>query len=126
MGDWSGERGSSDQAGADEDDAGGELNPGEVAFGGAVEAAGDAAELGQEVVAALHGVADLAHAWLLLAPLGGPQAEAGGLGPLLARLVAIPPVGPRPGQVALVEDRGRRSRPRRVNDHRLEDLLGLH
>src|SRR5262245_45875258 len=114
MGEWAGGQGSSDQARADEDDAGSELNPCEVSLGRAVEAASDPTELGQEGVAALHRVADLAHAGLLLATLGGTQAKSSGLGPLLAGLVAVCPVGHCSGQPALVDYLGWLFRLRRL------------
>ena len=78
-------------------------------------------------MATLHGTADAAHPRLpgLAAP-GGLQPETGRVGPGLSGAVAIRPIGPRTRQVARVRGSHGNIRRRRLDNHRLQDRLGLY
>lgn len=62
-----------DKIRVEEDEASGQLNPAEKPLDGAIQPATDAAELGKEVVAAFHRLANPADARPALASRGGPQ-----------------------------------------------------
>src|SRR5205814_319904 len=80
---------------------------------------------GEEVMAPLHGVADLADPGLLLAAARGVQPEPRRPGPRPARLVAVAAVPDGTGQAALVRDRGRLLGGGGLDHQRLQHLLRL-
>src|SRR3954453_10836366 len=84
-----------DKTRSDEDDAGGQLDPAEEPAGRAIPPPRDPTELGEEVMAPLHRLPDLADPRLLRATAGGLQAEARRLGPPPGRPIAVSPIGPR-------------------------------
>ena len=76
-------------------------------------------------MAPLHRLTNLPHSRRLLASAGGLHSEAGRLRPAAGRAIALGPIGPRLRQAPRV-DRGRRLlRLGWLDDHRLQDILGL-
>ncbi len=73
----------------------------------------------------LHGIANLPDPRLLLTPARGTQPEAGRLGPLSGRPVALGPVGLGRRQAPLVHFGHRMVRFRRPDHQRLQDVLSL-
>ena len=91
----------------------------------AVEAAEHPAKLGEEVMAALHRVAKLAHARLRMAALGRLQAQAGPPCPGLRRAIALSPLGLRAWQVARIKARDRRHCRGRLHHQGVAHVLSL-
>ena len=114
-----------DKTRAEGDKASGQLNPAEKSLGGAIQAAADATELGEEVVATFHRLANPAEAWSAQAPRRGLQAKAGGLGARPAGAVAVGAVGLSRGQAADIEFLQRSGQSRWRHDQRGKQHFGV-
>ncbi len=112
---------------SDEDDAGRQLDPTEIASATTIQTPSNAAELGQKGVAPLDGAADTPHPRLPRAtPLGRLHPKARRVGTAIAGPVAIGAVRTSTRQVPWVWVVHRGFGRRRLHDHRFQDRLGLH
>jgi hypothetical protein len=101
------------------------LDPAEEPTGRPIPTPRDPTELGEAVLAPLHRLTDPPQPRLLLATAGGPQAEARRPGSAPGRSVAVGPIGPRLRQAPWVDRGHRLLRLGWLDDHRLQDILGL-
>ena len=112
---------------SDKDDAGGQLDPTEIAARATIQPSGDAAELGQEGMATLDGAADAAHPRLAgVTASGRLHPEAGRVGAGVGGAVAIGAVGTGTRQIPRVRAVRGPFGGRRPHDHRLQNNLRLH
>jgi len=112
---------------SDKDDAGGQLDPTEIAARATIQPSGDAAELGEESMAALDGTTDAADPRLPgVTASGRLHPEAGRVGAGVGGAVAIGAVGTGTRQIPRVRAVRGPFGGRRPHDHRLQNNLRLH
>jgi hypothetical protein len=105
---------------SDKDDAGRQLDPAEIPSGAAIQAPGDATELGEKRMPAFDGAADATDPRLPGATaFGRLHPKASGVGAGVGRAVAVGAIGTGARQIPRVGVGDRRCRWRRLHDHGL-------